>query len=69
MSNRKIVYTLDAKYDVLYESLKVFGQKQLISSELLGKSTTYVFNSDIVLDCYVYKKAVSLYQCLHVTTF
>ena len=26
MSNRKTVYMLDAKYDVLYESLKVFGK-------------------------------------------
>lgn len=46
-----------------------FFEKQLISNVLLGKSTNYVFNSDIVLDCWVYEKAVPMYQCLHVTTF
>lgn len=55
--------------DVFSESLNVFWTETAISNVLLGTSTSYVFKSNIALDCCMYRKAVSLYQCLHVTTF
>lgn len=72
-ATEKLFKCLKQNMDVFSESLTFFffGQKQLISNVLLGKSTNYVFNSNIVLDCCVYRKAVclSMFTCYYFLNF